>query len=340
MNMKKVFLIMMAAFLATGVVAGICAHFFRQENSDMLTRSEANRMVEESLRQAEIDIRQELDASDEAPVVSQSEEKPAEEEPAEEEPAEEEPAEEEPAEEPTVTHPFYRYTVVKLPLNYRNGPSTKDAIIGSVPVGTTGYVIEYVENGFSLCVVKDRVAYMHSRYLEVEEVEPSEVPAEYLGITAADAGKKVSEIGTGDASSTEAASGDTGASTSTDATTSDVEEDKAPGSTGSVDSGTATDSSTGDATTDNGTGASTTSDGSQMNNYGTTYDMSDGDDDVDSTEGTAQAAASGTSTSNDDKSLESTGTPNVSSTDTSGSTTTTEDTTTSTDSKVKKGTSR
>ncbi len=240
MNMKKVFLIMMMAFLATGLAAGIFAHLFRQENNDMLTRAEANRMVEESLRQAEIDIRKELDASDEAPAAVEDKEEPkkeepkeeaAEEEPKEEEPKEEEPKEEEPKEEePAVGHPFYRFKVVNLPLHYRKGPSTKDAIIGSVAVGTTGYVIEYAENTFSLCVVKDTVAYMHSKYLEVEEVAASEVPAQYLTITAADAGKKVSELGMTEDTVSDT---NTGESTSQAGTGSTAEDDKAQTDAGS-----------------------------------------------------------------------------------------------------------
>ncbi len=285
--MKKVFLIMMAAFLATGLAAGIFAHFFKQQDSDMLTRAEANRMVEESLRQAEIDIRKELDSADKtaAEVVEETKTEEKTEEPekeeTEEEPkedqkpeTEEEPKAEESEEETaTVTRPLYRFTVINLPLHYRKGPSVKDKVLGSVSVGTTGYVVDYVENDFSLCVVKGYVAYMHSKYLKVEEVDAADYPSEYLKITAEDAGKKVSELaaGTTDVDSSEN-TGDTGNEKAEDKTTG-------TGSTSVTDESTEnkttteTDSSTG--TTGNATGTENTSNTGSWGLDPNVYDESD-----------------------------------------------------------------
>lgn len=217
MSIRKVILMMIAGFLAAGLAAGLLEPSVNRKD-DMLTRAEANRMVDEAVRQAEIDIRARLDAED-ATVTAAEEPAPAE----ETTPEAEQTAEETPEEAPQIDHPVYKYTVINNALNYREGPGTSYRVIGYVPVGYTGYAITPVEENFSLVVCEGYVAYMHAHYLKFEEVSPEEYPKEYLPLTAEDAGKVVnqqeaSESGDNDNQSraTESRSSSTGAAASND----------------------------------------------------------------------------------------------------------------------------
>ena len=212
---------MMVAFLVGGILAAIFVQRFgTPKNNGMVTAAEADRMVEEAQRQAEVDIRRQMDEEDASAVPEAAPEEPKEE-------IVEEPAEE-PAEEPEEPdHTYYTYTVIMSPLHYRSGPTKDDRAYGYVPVGTTGYVIDYHEEAFSLCVVRDMVAYMHSHYLEVEEVAKEDVPAEYRNITADDVDKKIEELN-GEASPAAETAADDGtaddAAAATDSTSSDAQQ--------------------------------------------------------------------------------------------------------------------
>ena len=265
---KKILLILMAGFLIAGIVAAILQSFFKEQDAGLLTRDEANRMVEDALRQAQVDIRQELDEKDNT-QTAKTEEKTEESE-AEEEPEVEEPEE---PEELAVTWPLYKFTVNVGMQNYRMGPTRFDRAINYVSQGTSGYVVRRAdEHSFSLVVVNDTVAYMHSHYLDFEEVGQDEYPMEYQNIKDEDAGKKVSELDLsereinpanapeGTATASEEGDADTGSDSDTDAenTNTDAQAEStsqssagssqsSAGSTGSSSSDAAADKSVEDA---------------------------------------------------------------------------------------------
>lgn len=193
MEIKKVLLILMAGFVVSGAIVA-AAKGTGGAKTNMVSRAEADHMVDEAVKQAEIDIRRELDKKDadaakedaKEEKKSSTKEKTTEEENTEEETTAEEPSvtKEEPKEETTteeaVVDPdrkIYKYTVVARNLHKRSGPSVDTPVLGILKKGSTGYVIDPGES-FSLCKIGDEYAFLSNKYLKMEEVDPSEVPEE------------------------------------------------------------------------------------------------------------------------------------------------------------------
>ena len=282
MSTKKIVLFMIAAFLVTGLAAGLLAPTMHQ-GEDMLTRAEANRMVDDAVRQAEIDIRAKLDAED-AKNTTPAEEPVQEvtEEPAEE--TAEEPVEEEPA----VERKLYKYKVVNNALNYREGPGTEYRVIANVAVGHSDFAIEPTEEGFSLVVCKGYVAYMHSHYLEFEEVSKDEYPEEYLTLTAEDAGKKLTEI---------KREREEAANTVTTDTTENTDSSSSSSSSGSSSSGSSSSGSSSSGSTSGGSSSGSSSSGSSSSGNPSAQDdltgLDDGSVSVPETPSTSSTGSTG-----------------------------------------------
>ena len=137
----------------------------------------------------------------EEPVADFSEpavtEEPAEEikeEPAEE-PAEE-PEEEiqEEEEEPAPAkekRKYYRFTVGTERDNQNVRATPNGKILYTVPKGSSGYIV-VLDDEWSLVEMRGDIAYMATRYLDLEKIPKSQFPKKLRKLTAADAGKKVS----------------------------------------------------------------------------------------------------------------------------------------------------
>ncbi len=190
MNMKKVLLFLMVAFMVCGIFVGA----YRQvgvSDSNMVSRAEADRMVQEAVKQTEIDVRRQMDKED-SKAKEETTAKTEETNASEEQSA---PAEETaPAETAEENKTYYSFTVINSDLNMRQEPNSKSKILGRLKKGTTGYLIEQGEE-FSLCAADNKICYLSNKYLEMKEVTAEEYPKELIGVTAEDVGKSIEELG-------------------------------------------------------------------------------------------------------------------------------------------------
>lgn len=182
--MKRLLIFLIMVVLVAGGVIGIL--YLNQAETDpdnMVSRSEARQMAKEAAEKARLECR----ASQEEPKEEPKEE-PAVEEPKEKPKKEPKPAPAKPKEE---VH-YYRYTVKTREgrLHLRLSPNGK--IVGKIPSGSTGYVIQRGDE-WSLIESDDLVVYASNNFLIMEEVQKKDFPTKYRKVTAANVGKKVGE---------------------------------------------------------------------------------------------------------------------------------------------------
>lgn len=179
--MRQLLMTLIVLFLASGAIMGFL--FFRQE-APMADYNEPIAAVEPE-EPAEETIEE---------VPEEPQEEPAEE--SAEEPAQE--TQEEP-EEPAQTKPakkkkkrkYYRFSVGTQRDNQNVRSEPNGRILYNVPKGSSGYIVVF-DDEWSLVEIKGDIAYMATRYLQLEEISKSEFPKKLRKLTTADAGKKVS----------------------------------------------------------------------------------------------------------------------------------------------------
>lgn len=73
----------------------------------------------------------------------------------------------------TVPSPVYsfHYIGTRSKLNIRSGPSTDDAIIGKVPCGGDGRVLELINNEWALIEYQDIIGYCNRKFLKLQEID-------------------------------------------------------------------------------------------------------------------------------------------------------------------------
>lgn len=189
--MKQVLIALVIFFLAASGLVGYLYFQGRNtvvsEDTDMISRDEAEQMVADALAGMQTE---EVEEPAEEPVEPAVPEEPV--EPVEEpvvEPVKKKPTKTKKPAKTEKKH-YYRFTVGTMRDNQNVRRSPNGEIITNVPKGTTGYIVERGDE-WSLVAVNGQIAYMATRYLQIEEIKKSEFPASLKGITAADAGKRV-----------------------------------------------------------------------------------------------------------------------------------------------------
>ena len=207
MKRALVFLIM-GTLISGGIVGIMYLNMGEVKNDvDMVTRAAAIEMAEEAAENARIETRAEITAAETPKETEIEAEDAGTDENELEKEIEKEPEENESDEEETVqkkqtktkknsanaqasTKQWYKYTVQtrKQKLNIRTAPNGK--IVGHLDSGVSGYVIERGDE-WTLIIADGKVVYASTRYLEMTEIQKSEVPKQYQTITSADAGKEL-----------------------------------------------------------------------------------------------------------------------------------------------------
>ncbi len=103
--------------------------------------------------------------------------------------------EEEKKEEDTRTYYTYKVTGIGSSLTLHRTKTEKNDSIADIPEGYHGYVIEMANSGDrrTLIIYKGLVGYASNMYLTISDIPASEYPAELKTVTAADAGKDMTD---------------------------------------------------------------------------------------------------------------------------------------------------
>lgn len=89
--------------------------------------------------------------------------------------------------------PYYGFQVLgynNSPLILHKGASGKNDSIGTVKIGTRGYVIEKTKKSRTLVYVDGKVGYISTNYIETAEIDIEDYPDALVSISGDDAGKE------------------------------------------------------------------------------------------------------------------------------------------------------